>query len=120
MQKILIVEDHDRMASLIEKGLGRHGFATAIAKDGEEALQRVQDDDFDLMLLDINLPVKDGWTVVREVRHQGGELPIIIVSARADIPETIATGRYEVEGYIEKPFKLRNLVAQVQETLRAA
>ena len=120
MQKILIVEDHARMASLIEKGLGKHGFATAIAKDGEEALQQVQNDNFDLMLLDINLPVKDGWTVVREVRHQDGQLPIIIVSARSDIPETIAAGNYSVDGYIPKPFKVSQLVEQVQEKLGAA
>lgn len=117
MQKILIVEDHARMASLMEKGLGKHGFATAIAKDGEEALQRVQNDNFDLMLLDINLPVKDGWTVVQELRHQGGQLPIIVVSARSDIPETIATGDYAVDGYIPKPFKVSYLIEQVQEKL---
>ena len=117
MQKILIVEDHARMASLMEKGLGKHGFATAIAKDGEEALQQVQNDDFDLMLLDINLPVKDGWTVVKEVRHQGGQLPIIVVSASSDILGTMATGDYQVDGYIPKPFKVSYLVEQVQEKL---
>ena len=102
MQQILIVEDHSRMASLMVKGLGRHGFATAVAKDGEEALQQAQTDNFDLMLLDINLPEKDGWTVLRELRHQGSKLPIIIVSARSDIRETIAKQDYAVDGYIPK------------------
>ena len=117
MQQILIVEDNSRMAVLMEKGLGKHGYATSVAKNGEEALQRIQNDNFDLMLLDINLPIKDGWAVVRELRHQGSQLPIIVVSARSDILETIVIGNYAVDGYIPKPFRVSYLVAQVQEKL---
>ena len=69
------------------------------------------------MLLDINLPEKDGWTVVRELRHQVSQLLVIVVSARSDIPETIAKENYAVDGYLSKPFKIRELVAQVQEIL---
>ncbi|MDJ0703139.1 MAG: response regulator [Leptolyngbyaceae cyanobacterium MO_188.B28] len=118
MQKILIVEDHLRLAALMKKGLCKHGFTTAVAKDGEEAMQQFQQDQFDLILLDINLPGMDGWAVAREIRQQGGQLPILVVSARSDIPETIARGNDAVDGYIIKPFKFSYLLAQVQELLK--
>ena len=117
MQQILIVEDEPRVAALMAKGLAKHGFATAVARDGDEALQRAQQDDFDLMLLDIGLPGKDGWTVVRELHSQGKRLPIIVVSARSDVPETIVREDYDVNDYILKPFKVSHLIARVQENL---
>ena len=117
MRKILIVEDRLRLAALMKKGLGKHGFTTTVANNGEEALKQVQKDHFDLILLDINLPGKDGWTIAKEIRQQGRRLPILVVSARSDIPETIAKGDHAVDGYILKPFKFSYLLAQVQETL---
>ena len=117
MQQILIVEDEPRVAALMEKGLAKHGFATAVARDSDEALQRAQQDTFDLMLLDIGLPGKDGWTVVKELNSQGKQLPIIVVSARSDIPETINRENYDVDGYIIKPFRVGHLIDRIQENL---
>lgn len=117
MQQILIVEDEPRVATLMEKGLAKHGFATAVARDGDEAVQRAQQDNFDLMLLDIGLPGKDGWTVVRELHSQGKRLPIIVVSARSDIPETIDRENYDVDDYITKPFKVSYLIDRIQKNL---
>lgn len=118
MHKLLIVEDNSRLAELMEKSLRKHGFATVIARDGEAALQQVQNEEFDLILLDIHLPCKDGWKVVKELRDQGWQFPIIVVSASSDIPETIREGGYEVDGYILHPFTIPHLVAQVQGKLR--
>ncbi|MDJ0704485.1 MAG: response regulator [Leptolyngbyaceae cyanobacterium MO_188.B28] len=115
MQQILIVEDEPRVAALMEKGLAKHGFATAVARDSDEAIQRAQQDTFDLMLLDIGLPGKDGWTVVRELHNQGKQLPIIVVSARSDIPETINRENYEVDDYITKPFRVGQLIDRIQK-----
>ena len=120
MQQILIVEDEPRVAALMEKGLAKYGFATAVARDSDEALQRAQQDTFDLMLLDIGLPGKDGWTVVRELNNQGKQLPIIVVSARADIPETIDRENYDVDDYIIKPFKVGHLIDRIQKNLVSA
>lgn len=117
MPQILIVEDNLRLSALMKKGLARYGLASAIAHDSDEALQQVQQDNFDLILLDLGLPGKDGWTVVRELHQRGKHLPILVVSARSDVPETIAREQYDVNGYIAKPFKIAHLIDQVQEQL---
>ena len=118
MPQILIVEDNQRLSAVMKKGLAKYGLASVVAHDGDEALQQVQQDTFDLILLDLGLPGKDGWTVVKEMRQQGKRLPILVVSARADVPETIEEGQHDVNGYIPKPFKFPDLIAQVQEQLR--
>jgi DNA-binding response OmpR family regulator len=74
---------------LLEKGLQAKGFATAIASDGYEALELVQHEDFDLLILDLGLPGKDGLTVLRELRNQDERLPVIILSARNDVRDKI-------------------------------
>lgn len=117
MPQILIVEDNHRLSALMKKGLAKHGLASAVAQNSDEALQQVQQDNFDLILLDIGLPGKDGWTVVKELHQLGKRLPILVVSARSDVPETIAQWRYDVNGYIAKPFKVAHLIVQVKEQL---
>lgn len=81
MSRILIAEDESRIAAFIEKGLQKNGFDTAIATNGEEALQMAESNGFDMLLLDLGLPIKDGWTVLQELRDRGKKIPIIIVSA---------------------------------------
>ncbi len=109
MTSILIAEDESRIAAFIEKGLGKNGFDTAIAKDGEQALLMVQSNNFDLILLDLGLPVKDGWTVLKELRSQGKQIPIIIVSAFNPTHEIA-----EVNDYIVKPFRFQDLLERVK------
>ncbi|MDJ0704904.1 MAG: response regulator transcription factor [Leptolyngbyaceae cyanobacterium MO_188.B28] len=118
MPQILIVEDNQRLSAVMKKGLAKHGMASVVAHDGDEALHQVQQEDFDLILLDLGLPGKDGWTVVKELSEQGKRPPILVVSARADVDETIQEGRYDVNGFIPKPFKFSHLIAKVQEQLR--
>ena len=117
MPQILIVEDNLRLSAVMKKGLAKYGFASAVAHDSDEALQQVQQDNFDLILLDLGLPGKDGWTVVKELRRQGKRLPILVVSANSDVPETIAKRQYDVNGYIPKPFRVAELIAQIQAQL---
>ncbi|MCG8368055.1 MAG: response regulator transcription factor [Pseudanabaenales cyanobacterium] len=117
MPQILIVEDNPRLSAVMKKGLAKHGLASVVAHDSDEALQQVQQDTFDLILLDLGLPGKDGWTVVRELSQQGKRPPILVVSARSDVNETIEQGQYDVNGYIPKPFKFHDLIAQVQKQL---
>ena len=113
MCRILIVEDEDRLAAFIEKGLQKQGFRTSIATDGQKALLMTQDQQFDLLLLDLGLPVMNGWTVLKELRSQRNPIPVIIMTAW-DQRETKSKGqRYKVNGYISKPFRFQDLLRQV-------
>ncbi|MDJ0649905.1 MAG: response regulator [Xenococcaceae cyanobacterium MO_188.B19] len=113
MANILIAEDESRIASFIEKGLRKNGFKTAIATDGEQTLAMIQNQNFDLLLLDLGLPIKDGWTVLKELRSQEYKLPIIIVSAN-----DFSQDSTEVTDYITKPFRFQDLLARVKFILQ--
>lgn len=114
MSQILIVEDEERLAAFIDKGLRKHGFDTAIAEDGEKALCMVQQDVFDLLLLDLGLPLVDGWTVLRELRKQGDVRPIIVVTARNDDREKESAFRNGATAYITKPFRFNDLLECIE------
>ncbi len=110
MHRILIIEDESRIAAFIDKGLRQNGFSTAIATDGEQALLMAQTDDFDLMLLDLGLPLKNGWEVLEELRRQERDIPVIIVTARDDIKNR----QIKVSDYVTKPFKFQDLLTRIQ------
>lgn len=118
MSHILITEDEPRIASFLEKGLKAAGFTTAIAKDGNEVILMIQSDRFDLLLLDIGLPGKDGWQVLEELRGLGEQLPIIILSARDDINDKVAGLEGGADDYVTKPFRFEELLARVRLRLR--
>ncbi|PSF34230.1 response regulator [Aphanothece hegewaldii CCALA 016] len=114
MSWILIVEDEARIAAFLEKGLRKNGYNTAIATDGEQALELSYRQNFDLLLLDLGLPIKDGWTVLQELRHQGKLMPVIVVTARDDIdPQS-----YPIQDYIIKPFRFQNLLEKIRKYLK--
>ncbi|MBW4626077.1 MAG: response regulator [Brasilonema octagenarum HA4186-MV1] len=116
--RILIAEDEPRIATFIEKGLRASGFSSAIAKDGHEALSMAQTGDFNLLLLDIGLPGKDGWMVLEELRGQGEQISIIILSARDDVSDKVAGLEGGADDYITKPFRFEELLARVRARLR--
>jgi len=118
MTKILIAEDQSRVADFIDKGLRSKGFNTAIAGTPEQIIKMVFDDDFDLMLLDIGLPGKNGLIVLEELRGQGATLPIIILSASDDINHKIAGLEGGADDYVTKPFRFEELLARVRLRLR--
>jgi len=117
MCQILIAEDEARLASFIEKGLRRKGFTTAIAADGEQAIGLVQTQKFDLLLLDLGLPLLDGIAVLQELRSRGEQFPIIIVTARTDEREKQAALKAGANEFITKPFRFNDLLAVVQSFL---
>ncbi len=119
MSKILIAEDEPRIASFVEKGLRANGFTTAIATDAQEALNMVLGGDFDLLLLDLGLPIKDGLTVLEELRGQGAQLPIIILTARNDIKDKLAGLKGGADDYVTKPFSFEELLARIRLRLRS-
>lgn len=118
MSKILIAEDEPRIAAFLEKGLKASGFIIAVARNGHEVSQLIASQDFDLMILDIGLPGKDGWTVLEEIRGRGESLPIIILTARTSVLDTVAGLEGGANDYMTKPFRFEELLARVRLQLR--
>ncbi|NJK69530.1 MAG: response regulator transcription factor [Microcoleus sp. CSU_2_2] len=119
MSKILIVEDEPKIATFIEKGLRSHGFMTAIAGDAKHALLMAIDGEFDLMILDLGLPGKDGLQILEELRGQGELLPIIILSGRDDIQTKVAGFEGGADDYLTKPFRFEELLVRLRVRLRS-
>ena len=120
MSRILVVEDEPRIASFLEKGLRAEGFATTVVADGNEAGAAARDDDFDLVLLDIGLPGKDGLAVLQEVRARGERLPVILLTARDAVTDRVAGLDGGADDYVPKPFSFEELLARVRARLRDA
>lgn len=118
MHRIIIAEDEARIASFIEKGLRSHGYTTTVASDANQAVQLTQGCEFDLLILDLGLPGKDGLEVLEELRGQGQQIPIIILTARDDIQTKIAGFEGGADDYMAKPFRFEELLARVRVRLR--
>ena len=118
MSRILIAEDEGRIASFLEKGLRANGFATDVVADGEEALRLARSGKFDLLILDLGLPGKDGFEVLRELRQSDRRLPVVILTARDSVGDTVAGLEGGADDYIAKPFRFEELLARVRVRLR--
>lgn len=114
MTRILIAEDEPRIASFINKGLRANGFATEIALDADTAMQFALNDRFDLLLLDLGLPDRDGLVLLEELRGQGVQLPIIILTARDDLHDKITGLEGGADDYVTKPFHFDELLARIR------
>jgi two-component system copper resistance phosphate regulon response regulator CusR len=119
MARILIAEDEPRIAAFIEKGLRASGFSTDVAADGEEALRLARSGSYDLLLLDLGLPRKHGFEVLRELREADHRLPVVILTARDSVGDTVAALESGADDYIPKPFSFEELLARVRARLRA-
>ena len=118
MTKILIAEDEERIASFLEKGLHANGYSTEVAADGNEALRLARSGIFDLLVLDIGLPGKDGFAVLRELRGEAHTVPVVILSARDGVDDTVDGLEGGADDYITKPFRFDELLARVRVRLR--
>jgi DNA-binding response OmpR family regulator len=118
MNRILIVEDEPRLASFLEKGLRANGFTTTTVHDGYEATVLARDADFDLVVLDLGLPGKDGLSVLRDLRAAGNRLPVVILSARDDTEVKVTGLERGADDYVTKPFRFEELLARVRVRLR--
>ena len=119
MSRILIAEDESRIALFLEKGLRAEGFTTTTATDGNDALAYARSGEFDLMILDIGLPGQDGFRVLRSLRTAGSTMPVVILTARGGIDDTVAGLDYGADDYVGKPFRLAELLARIRRRLRA-
>jgi DNA-binding response OmpR family regulator len=118
MTRILIVEDEPGIASFLEKGLRAEGFTTLVADDGVSASRVARDDAFDLMILDLGLPGMDGSEVLAEIRRRGERMPVIILTARKSVHDTVAGLEGGADDYVTKPFSFQEILARVRVRLR--
>jgi DNA-binding response OmpR family regulator len=118
MAAILIAEDEARIAAFVDKGLRAAGHATTVAADGRVALEHAASGEFDLMILDIGLPGMSGFDVLEALRGQGSNLPVIILTARDSVTDTVAGLEGGADDYMAKPFRFEELLARVRIRLR--
>lgn len=118
MNRILIAEDEGRIASFLEKGLRGNGFTTTVVADGVAAYEYARAGRFDLMILDIGLPLSDGFTVLRRLRQEMATIPVIILTARDSVADTVAGLEGGADDYLAKPFSFEELLARVRLRLR--
>lgn len=116
--RILLVEDEPRMAQVIAKGLREHSYAVDVAEDGNAALYQTSINDYDLILLDVLLPGRDGFEVCRELRARGDARPVLMLTARATVDDRITGLDAGADDYLTKPFAFRELLARVRALLR--
>ena len=119
MNRILIAEDEPRLAAFLEKGLRSNGFVTTTVGDGARAALLADDGKFDLLVLDLGLPVKDGFTVLQELRAAGSRMPVIILSARDHVHDKVSGLEHGADDYVTKPFRFEELLARVRVRLRS-
>lgn len=118
MSRILIVEDEPRIASFLAKGLKADGFTTTIAEDGITGLDYALSGSFDLVVLDIGLPGMDGYELLRRLQTERVALPVIVLTARDSVTDTVAALEGGAADYMSKPFRFDELRARVRLRLR--
>src|SRR6266567_3251795 len=116
--RILVTEDEPRIRAFVTRALEAEGFSTDGAGDGEEALQLARRQRYDLIVLDLLLPRIDGLAVLRALRHGNPGVPVVILSARSDLPTKLRGFDLGASDYVAKPFSFDELVARVRVHLR--
>ncbi|MEM7650384.1 MAG: response regulator transcription factor, partial [Cyanobacteria bacterium P01_A01_bin.70] len=118
MNRILIAEDNPHIVDFLKAGLKAHGFTTLVVEDGHQAVELARGEDFDLLILDLGLPGKDGLEVLQAVRGQGECLPIIVLTARDGVDDTVTALEGGANDYMTKPFRFEELLARIKVQLR--
>ncbi len=116
--RILLVEDEPSAARMLAKGLREHAYAVDVAQDGDAALYQAGVNDYDLVILDVMLPGKDGFEVCRELRAAGSAVPVLMLTARDTIDDRVGGLDTGADDYLTKPFDFRELLAHIRALLR--
>ena len=118
--RILLCEDEPGLRLAVSDRLRAEGYAVETATDGNEGLQRATRESFDLLVLDVMMPGRSGFDVVREVRQQGLQVPILMLTARGEVVDRVVGLKLGADDYLTKPFAMAELVARVEARLRGA
>lgn len=116
--RILLVEDEKKVASFIRRGLEAESHAVDVAHDGNTGLQRALEDAYDLVILDVMLPGRDGIEVLREIRKRSKAVPVLLLTARSTVADRVAGLDAGADDYLAKPFAFEELLARVRALLR--
>jgi DNA-binding response OmpR family regulator len=116
--RILIAEDDPRIGELLEKGLRKNGYSTFLAEDGEKAQSLSLTDEFDLLILDMGLPKRDGFLVLQDLRSRGKTLPVLVLTGRSE-RDVVMCLKAGADDYMRKPFQFDELLARVETRLRS-
>ena len=118
--RLLVVEDDVRIRSVLLRGLSEEGFAVDTASDGEDGAFKATEIPYDLIVLDVLLPRKDGWTILRELQGRADRPPILILTARDDVADRVRGLDAGADDYLVKPFRFEELLARIRALLRRA
>src|SRR4030042_655231 len=116
--RILIVEDDKKVGAFLEKGLKEEQYAVDVCRDGEEAMDLAMANPYDVIILDIMLPKKDGFSVCRELRQAGVLTPILMLTAKDTVEDKVAGLTEGADDYLTKPFSFEELLARIRALLR--
>lgn len=118
LTKILVVDDEENIRNLLCETLRLVGFKPTPARNGNEAISLIRNDNFDLVLLDVNMPFLDGFQTLERIRLSSKSIPVIMLSARTDKEDVIAGLRDGADDYIAKPFNIEEVITRIQTVLR--
>ena len=116
--RILLIEDEKKTAAFLSKGLREAGYSVEIAGDGAKGLELALGSPFDLLIVDVMLPKKDGWTVVAELREKNIPTPVLILTARDSVRDRVKGLELGADDYLVKPFAFQELLARIRSVLR--
>ncbi|MDU4944945.1 MAG: response regulator transcription factor [Varibaculum cambriense] len=120
MTSILVVEDEPGISSFVAKGLTSAGYNVTVVDKGADAISGALGGDYSLIVLDIGLPDMDGFEVLEQIRGQGATLPIIVLTARSSVEDTVSGLEQGADDYMSKPFRFEELLARIRLRLRTA
>ncbi len=116
--KLLLIEDEEDLSAMLAKGLKKKGYAVDTAYDGEEGLYLYDLNEYDLIILDLNIPVIDGFEVLRKIRRKDTHIKILILSARTEVEQKVKGLNLGANDYVGKPFDFMELEARINALLR--
>src|SRR5574344_1569060 len=116
--KLLLAEDERDLASAIKRVLEYSKYDVDIAYDGVEALEKIDINDYDALILDVMMPRMDGFTVVKKLREAGNSIPVLILTARSETDDKVLGLDYGADDYLTKPFQIKELLARIRALLR--
>ena len=116
--KILIVEDEPKTGEYLRQGLSEAGFVVDLARTGPDGLHLALQEQYELLILDVMLPGLDGWQVLESLRQQGGQMPVLFLSARDQVEDRVKGLELGADDYLVKPFSFAELLARVRTILR--